>query len=230
MLKVIFSTLILCSLSILNIYGQKKDCKVLLNGLDEKYTGGCKKGLAHGEGTAEGSLGKYEGILKKGFPNGQGRLEYKRTIIEGSYYEGEWRRGKRDGKGTYYFSKDSISTGYWEDDVYLGKYPYPYKVLSSQAIPKYKFTKITNTAIPSIEIHFKRRGVRTMNDIISLEVQASSGSESRLQNYVVIEHVDFPFEGRLTLSVTNRMKANNYSASFAFVINEEADWIVTVDY
>ena len=230
MLKAIFGTLIISALFILHSYGQDNECKVLLNGLDEQYSGECKKGLAHGEGKAEGSLGKYEGKFKKGFPNGQGRLDYNETIAEGAYYVGSWQKGERDGEGTYYHSKDSITAGYWEDDDYIGKYAYPYKVLSSQAVPRYKFTKTSVIGTPNIQIQFKRQGVLTMSEIITLQVQASSGSESRLQNYVVIENVDFPFEGFLTLSVTNRMKANTYSASFSFVINEEADWIVTIDY
>ncbi|RLD23453.1 MAG: hypothetical protein DRI71_05235 [Bacteroidetes bacterium] len=230
MLKALFSTLLLGSLLIFNSYGQEKDCKVLLNGLDELYTGGCKKGLAHGEGTAEGSLGEYKGNFRKGFPNGFGKLNYKRTIVEGSYYEGDWRRGNRHGEGTYYFARDSITTGFWEDDIYLGKYPYPYKVLSSQALPRNKFTKTTNRSLPSIEIQFKRNGVRTMGDIVSFDIQTSSGSEIRQDNSVIIENVEFPFEGRITMQVMNRMKANVYSANFAFIINETADWMITLDY
>lgn len=230
MIKTILFSVLLGCLFVNNGFSQDSDCKVLLNGLDEKYDGACKKGLAHGEGTAEGSLGEYKGNFRKGFPNGFGKMTYNRTNIYGSYYEGSWQRGKRNGEGTYYYSKDSISKGFWEGDVYLGKYPYPYKVLSSQAIPRNKFTKNEKTGITSVEIQFKRQGVRTMADIVSMEIQISSGSDFRQQNYVIVENVEYPFEARLTMTVTNRLKSNTYAANFAFLINEEADWIVSIDY
>lgn len=232
MLKTLISTLLFGFFSTINIniYAQAQGCKVLLNGLDEKYSGECKKGLAHGEGEAKGSLGQYAGNFRKGFPSGNGKLTYNRTVVEGSYYEGDWKRGKREGKGTYYYSKDSIVTGFWEDDVYIGKYEYPYKVLSSQALPRYKFEKRNSTSMPSIEIRFKRQGVRTMGDILSLEFQSSSGSEVQLDNSYLIETVDFPFEGRMTLTISNRLKANTYAGNFSFIINETADWIITIDY
>jgi len=201
----------------------------LLIGLEEEYTGECKKGFAHGNGTAIGKLGEYKGKFKKGFPNGRGRLDYKRTIVEGSYYDGEWSRGMKDGEGTFYFSADSITTGYWGQDVYLGKYPSPYKVTSSQALPRYKFVQ-NNKNNPNIEIQFRRDGVRTMADIVTMSTQISSGSEIREQNYLSIENIEFPFEGRLTLTLNNKFKSNTYSAIFNFEIYEEANWVIIIDY
>ena len=230
MVKSILFSVILGCLIVKSSFSQNSDCKVLLNGLEEQYDGSCKKGLAHGEGTAKGDLGEYVGGFRKGFPNGFGKLSYKRTMVDGSYYEGDWQRGKRNGEGTYYFSKDSIIAGFWADNIYLGKYPYPFKVLSSQAIPRNKFVKNEKTGITSIEIQFKRQGIRTMADIVSMEIQISSGSDFRQQNYLIVENVDFPFEARLTMIVTNRLKSNTYSANFAFLINEEANWIVSIDY
>jgi hypothetical protein len=220
---------LLFSLLFIFSYAQDNDCKVLLIDLEEEYTGECKKGLAHGDGTAIGNLGEYIGKFKKGFPDGRGRLNYKRTVVEGSYYDGEWSRGMRNGEGTFYYSEDSITTGYWGDDVYLGKYLSPYKVTSSQALPRFKFTK-NNKNNPNIEIQFRRNGVRTMADIITMNTQISSGTEIREQNYLSFENIEFPFEGRLTLTINNKFNSNTYYANFNFEIYEEANWVIVIDY
>ena len=229
MLKSFILSLLFSLFFILTSYAQDGGCKVLLIGLDDKYSGECKKGLAHGDGTAAGKLGKYAGKFKKGFPNGSGRLDYKRTIVEGSYYDGEWSRGMRHGEGTFYFSADSITTGYWGEDVYLGKYPSPYMITSSQALPRIKFTK-NNSNNPNIEIQFRRDGVRTMGDIVTMSTQASSGSERWEQNYFSFENIEFPFEGRLTLTINNKFRSNVYSANFSFEIYEEGNWVIVIDY
>ena len=151
----IFSVILGC-LIVNNSFSQDTDCKVLLDGLNEKYDGPCKKGLAHGEGTAIGAIGKYVGNFKKGFPNGEGKLSYERSTVDSSYYEGNWLKGKRNGEGTYYFSKDSITAGFWEDDTYLGKYAFPYKFLSSQSIPKKNSSKMKMVIF--LVLNFSLRG------------------------------------------------------------------------
>lgn len=204
---------------------QDVDCQVLLNGLDKTYNGDCKKGLANGQGTANGILGKYVGEFKKGFPNGTGKLEY----LSGSFYEGEWSRGMRDGKGKYYYSADSIVEGYWQKDIYLGKYPYPYKVVTSRGPLRYKFNKVGDTP-NSIEVQFKRNGVRTMDDIVSISTQYNSGSQLEQNNYIGFEQVEFPFTGKFLLTINNQLRTNTLTAEFEFDIYQKGKWIVTIDY
>ena len=72
--------------------GQGIDCKVLITGISGKYSGGCRKGLAHGKGTAQG-MDTYAGKFKRGLPDGTGIY----TWADGSYYEGQWKAGKREG-------------------------------------------------------------------------------------------------------------------------------------
>ena len=222
-----FLILLLCSFFSLSYAGFSQDveCKVLLNGLDKTYNGECKKGLANGEGTASGKLGKYVGEFKKGFPSGGGKLEYSR----GSYYEGEWSRGMRDGKGKYFFSADSIIDGYWQRDVYLGKYEFPFKVISSRGLTRYKFSK-TGESPNSVEVQFKRNGVRTMADITSINTQFNSGSELVQSNYYGYEQVEFPFEGKFLLSFLNKLRTNTINAEFEFKIFHEGKWLLTIDY
>ena len=222
-----FLLILLCSFFSLSYAGFSQDveCKVLLNGLDKTYNGDCKKGLANGQGTASGKLGKYLGEFKKGFPSGDGKLEYSR----GSYYEGEWSRGMRDGKGKYFYSADSIIDGYWQRDVYLGIYEYPYKVIASRGPLRYKFAKTADKP-NSVEVQFKRNGIRTMADIVTISTQYNSGSELKQKNYFGYEQVEFPFTNKLLLTINNQLRTNTLTAEFEFKIFHEGKWVLTIDY
>ncbi len=105
----------LLALSSLAIQAQADFCTVLADSLKGTYTGDCKKGLAHGSGTAEGR-DKYTGEFKNGMPDGQGTYVWK----TGAYYIGNWKKGMRDGKGAWHpVGKDaSIVKGYWKKDEY----------------------------------------------------------------------------------------------------------------
>jgi hypothetical protein len=46
---------ILFSLLFFHTYLFTQECEVLVKSLSEEYEGGCKKGLAHGEGKASGT-------------------------------------------------------------------------------------------------------------------------------------------------------------------------------
>ena len=70
------------------------DCKVLIDKLSGQYDGGCKKGLADGQGTAKGE-DNYVGAFKKGLPHGTGTY----TWANGDVYNGEFKKGLKDGQG-----------------------------------------------------------------------------------------------------------------------------------
>lgn len=70
------------------------DCTVKVEALQGQYNGECKKGLAHGEGTAKGT-DSYVGKFRKGYPHGFGVY----TFANGSSYIGNYRQGLKDGYG-----------------------------------------------------------------------------------------------------------------------------------
>ena len=51
-------------------YLQHADCKATKAEISGTYVGGCKKGLVHGNGIAQG-IDRYEGQFIKGLPSGK---------------------------------------------------------------------------------------------------------------------------------------------------------------
>ncbi len=101
------------------------DCEVLLEELQGEYEGDCRRGRAHGEGTAKGEA-TYEGEFRRGLPHGEGKYTY----ANGDIYEGEFRKGEKDGEGTMKILQDDgtyeTKTGFWENGEYIGQYEEPY--------------------------------------------------------------------------------------------------------
>jgi len=94
------------------VYAQQNDCKVTIADISGSYSGGCKNGLAHGKGVAQG-IDRYEGQFMKGKPDGKGIYKW----ANGTSFEGQWKNGMREGMGKMVYS-DSVVTGYWRDDKY----------------------------------------------------------------------------------------------------------------
>jgi len=113
MLKMLLSILILSSGYL--VHSQQSDCKVIKAEISGTYEGGCKKGLAQGNGIAQG-IDRYEGQFIKGLPSGRGTYKW----ASGVYYEGEWKNGLREGEGKMVYP-DSIVSGIWKEDKYTGK-------------------------------------------------------------------------------------------------------------
>lgn len=87
-----------------------------------RWTGGCTKSLAEGQGKAEWFENgapklTYEGTFKAGMLQGFGRM----TAAGGDRYEGEYRDGKRDGRGTYVFASGERYEGTWKDNKREGQ-------------------------------------------------------------------------------------------------------------
>ena len=105
----------------------QNDCKVLLDMIAGQYEGGCKKGLADGEGTAQGE-DMYDGEFKKGLPNGVGIY----TWANGDIYDGEFKKGLKEGKGKMIIQladgKTKEQTGFWVKDKYIGEHKSPYEI------------------------------------------------------------------------------------------------------
>jgi hypothetical protein len=114
-------------------------CRVRDPELQLSYTGGCRDGLAQGQGVARGAGGAwYRGGFEAGrksgagvklYPNGdgyagewandrrngQGRYEYgPRSPWRGDVYQGGWRDDQREGRGTYiFFPSGDRYTAWW---------------------------------------------------------------------------------------------------------------------
>ena len=105
------------SLFIPSLLNAQSSCKVLASGISGSYDGSCKKGLADGEGKAQGT-DQYTGSFKKGLPDGKGKYTWK----SGNTYEGQWSKGEMDGKGVFSYKRagkpDSVVAGVWNNNVF----------------------------------------------------------------------------------------------------------------
>lgn len=209
--------LLTASLS-LNAFSQS-DCSVKVKELQGTYEGDCKKGLAHGNGTASGT-DKYKGEFKKGFPHGDGIY----TWADGMKYDGEFRNGKKHGEGKMTIAvinqKDSVLTGFWDNDTYVGKYKEPYKVHDKSSL-------VTGTRVTKADgdqnivfISISLKGQNQSN--ADFELLEQVGSYSQIQPFgraTKVFVVRFPF--RFTIK---------YQGETVDVeIYNEGSWNLTID-
>ncbi len=125
-MRQLFSILLLFLVSG-NLFAQQ--CKVIPDSLQGTYTGGCKNGLANGQGTVIG-VNSYTGRFKNGYPDGTGKYIWK----NGSWYDGKWKKGVYEGKGTLHLvGPDSTSrefAGFWHEGTFVGTQSKPYIINS----------------------------------------------------------------------------------------------------
>ena len=78
--------------------GAERDCKLLMAGQALDWSGACRDGQAHGEGTTRAADGSatYAGHAKGGRPHGFGTV----TTAGGGYYQGGFRHGVHHGEAT----------------------------------------------------------------------------------------------------------------------------------
>ncbi|MBI3140215.1 MAG: hypothetical protein HYZ15_16690 [Sphingobacteriales bacterium] len=219
-----------------------QDCRVLTDSLKGTYSGGCKNGLADGEGTATGT-DRYTGHFKKGVPYGSGRYTWK----NGDWYEGEWKDGKPDGPGTRSRKNNNgkeqpeILTGFFKDGEYRGKYEKPYEM----EMLTNNFTSISikkmNNLVPEISLVVKNTtaGGSTfkmpmlpksqLRDIQLIEgnyTELVSDTSSKITNRYVIRHIRFPFRAVFTFE---RDQSAQQLAQARIELNEEGNWMIKVD-
>ena len=89
------------------------DCVVADPELQGSYEGGCKHGLAEGDGVAKGTA-EYRGEFRAGMKHGQGI----KTWPWGDRYEGGFASDLRSGKGTYTWGANTP----WAGERYVGEY------------------------------------------------------------------------------------------------------------
>ena len=209
--------------------GDNNKCKVLHPGISGKYTGECKKGLAHGLGKAEGT-DTYEGEFKKGLPSGKGIYKW----ADGTVYDGEWKKGLCEGYGEYsffYSGKDSIIAGYWQKDKYIGEKPrtVSYKVIYKDNIGRINFKRFGDGR--KIRLKLIRNGAET--GVPNLMLNGNSGTvilEISHHGFTGFENVLFPFTGKILFSAPNAFYATTLNYELRFEINEPGFWEINIHF
>jgi hypothetical protein len=186
------------------------------------YNGDCKKGLAQGNGVAQG-IDRYEGHFFKGLPDGKGTY----TWQDGSYYEGNWKNGMRNGQGKY-VKGDSVLTGYWKQDEYQGKKPASlYRVATSRNLQRYTITKSNE---PGNGIKMKLMlGGKDNTEVENFSLDYSSGSEYRSANVYGLENTSIPLDVTVRYTTWNQLHSVQYETLFEFTILEPGTYYVTLN-
>ncbi|TFH39754.1 MAG: hypothetical protein E4G95_00205 [Bacteroidia bacterium] len=190
MLGILISSAIYC----------QNECKVLLPELAGQYRGGCKKGLADGEGSAKGT-DTYQGSFKKGLPHGFGVYSY----ADGSVYVGNYKKGSKDGYGMLNSINERgdtiLSYGLWYVDSLIipdeAKGLFNVKLNKGVQLIDPKVT-MSNIQKDQVWIEFYDGGIIDRSVIVDL-VNVSSGkvmdTEDRALNTLIAidEITEFPF-------------------------------------
>ncbi|MDD3723246.1 MAG: hypothetical protein PHW92_12340 [Lutibacter sp.] len=210
---------------ILFITAQENPCKVLKTGIENEYSGKCKKGLADGKGVAKGRF-LYEGNFKKGLPHGKGTLKFS----DKEYYIGEWKDGLQDGKGELHYKvkgNDSVKVGVWEKGNYIGKKAIlPYIIKYTSGVDRYTLIKINDSdggKTNRIVIRFMQNG-GTNGGISNVRLEGDSGNRISMNNAEGFENITVPFLCKINYDTPNKFKTSTNKATFEFIINKPGDW------
>jgi len=211
--------------SFLKLAGQNSDCKVLIPEISGSYVGDCKKGLAHGNGTATGT-DRYEGKFNKGFPHGKGTYKW----TNGPVYTGEWSKGILDGKGemVYFTAKgDSTVSGYWRGGAYIGIENVPaYSVIRKDNLLSCNFRKIG--VGEEVIIKFMRKG--QINPAVSgLSMTFTSGTRFKTGTYEGIQSVRYPLDLKITYRTRNPISLSSFDVVFECTINDPGKWEIILN-
>ncbi len=219
MIKIIYSIVLLVFGGY--VYAQQADCQVKLPMISGSYTGECKKGLAHGKGSAIG-VDQYEGRFFKGLPEGHGIYKW----ANGSYYDGEWKAGLRNGEGKY-VSGDTVIAGYWKADKYQGKVRTPsYKIAAMRNVARYTVTKSVEKG-NGVTIRMLLGGSEN-SEIEDFSLAYSSGSEYRNVGTYGIQNSSLPLDVTVRYITWNQLHSAQYDVLFEIVILEPGTWNITI--
>jgi len=204
----------------------QNQCTVLMESIGERYSGECRKGLAHGDGEAWG-IDHYTGAFKKGLPHGRGTYEY----VDGSVYEGMWSKGERHGAGKLTFTyngSDTIQDGLWTRDEFQGNQEsvHGYSVISTRAIERYRVFRLSDGN--EIRVHFKPVSSGSL-DISNLQITGSSGYETEFMNsQMEFRNCEYPFKLRITFNKWSKLKTVRVDASIELVILHPGVWMIDI--
>jgi len=207
-------------------FSQEGHCKVLKKEISGEYSGGCKKGLAHGYGIAKG-VDSYEGQFKNGLPHGKGTYKWQ----NGEIYEGQWKKGLRHGLGIHYISpgvKETALSGKWTEDQFVKNAPLekPYKVTYKKNIGRMNFTRIGDGNL--IRLKFSRNGI--IQTPASINLWGNSGTEMATPSMTGFRNVVFPFEASIKFTAPNDFNAAMISSEIKFEIIQPGSWEVIMFY
>lgn len=205
------------------VLAQQTGCKVSVPEINENYSGECRKGLAHGYGTATG-IDRYEGTFTKGMPDGKGTY----TWASGKYYEGEWKKGLKTGRGKM-VDHDSTLTGYWKENKFLGTIlPTPYKITRSISVSRSSITKLPDLS-NEIRLKIKQSGTDS-REIENLTVASTSGNVYNNGNIngIGIENIQFPVDVVVKYITWNKLHSTQYDVIFEFTVNDPGLWEVII--
>jgi hypothetical protein len=203
------------------IYAQQSDCIVKMASISGSYVGECKKGLAHGKGSATGT-DFYQGEFNKGLPEGKGIYKW----ANGAYYDGEWKKGMREGHGKYVYG-DSIAEGFWKADRFQGKKPTPpYKISAVRNIQRLTITKGIETG-NGVKIKLLLGGSDN-SEVNDLSLAYTNGSEYRNIGTYGIENINVPLDVTVRYTTWNQLHTVQYDVVLEFTILEPGVWHVTI--
>ncbi len=208
-------------------YSQKEnqECKVLVPELKGEYLGGCKKGLAHGDGIAKG-MDKYEGKFKRGLPHGKGTYIWN----NGDIYEGQWIEGMREGNGsmkTVIDGVDTVLAGYWEEDEFIGvrEHKSPYRIGTRRNIDRVSFLK-RNDGGNTVYIKIRRGGQEIYP--LTFMMVANSGNQFDMTTSRGYDQITFPFKCRLDFTAYSKNGTYVYDYVLEFEVFEGGVWDVNI--
>lgn len=221
-----FSFLLILFLSFSQLLAQSSDCVVLLESISGSYEGDCKKGKAHGIGTAQGTH-KYEGEFRKGWPFGEGKY----TWTEGRWYNGMFRNGMKNGYGKMHsnlIGEDTLLVGYWRNNRYMGE-----EKLADFEIIERRNLENMNIILRDIDGSSLRikilRDKSTNSKAVITMLNSSSGHGRKGSGSVVYENIEFPFQFSIFYDTPNRIDSNNISCVVEVIINTPGDWEVRLE-
>ncbi len=215
------------------VYSQKnnENCLILQKELQGEYSGGCKKGLAHGQGKAIGT-DSYEGNFKKGYPHGKGKYIWD----ENTYYKGRFKKGKKNGFGKYFSiinEKDSITIGYWENDKYIGKKENKqgYKTIKKISIERVNYVyKGNHSGKNEVMIKFAETGLWCIGRIQEISLSGNNGTYINQDLRCGYVNINVPFKASLTFMAPSKSGGVFNLSSLDFEIFKEGVWEIVIHY
>lgn len=204
----------------------QEQCKVLIPEIAETYEGGCRDGLAHGQGRAEG-IDVYEGRFRNGLPHGRGTY----TWSDGRMYDGRWREGKRDGRGTYIDIRDgeeSAETGVWQADTFLReRRQRPYTMGHVLNVERYTIRKVDDTP-DRIMLTIQQGGTQNRSVRNFMFLMDGTGEAYRSGDQTGYQNVDFPAQCRISYETPDLFRQVIIRVLMEVTINEPGDWLISI--